>query len=121
MIPRRIAATVLLWSLWASAAVAQPAVITNALGPQCNFVTGRLSPACVPLFIGHLIQLVFGLVGTFFLFNVMYAGYQFAMGAWSGDKSKGKDRLQWSIIGLIVCASAFLILDVVLTVFLVGT
>lgn len=94
---------------------AQPAIITNTL-PGCDFTTGKLTAACIPLFIGHLIQVVFSLVSILFILNIIFAGYQFAIGAWSGEKSKGKDRLLWSIIGLIVCASAFLILDVVLTV-----
>ncbi len=97
-----------------------PSVITNKWGNTCDFTTGNLDPSCIPLFIGHLIQLVMGLVGTFFLFNIMFAGYQIAIGAWSGEKSKGKDRLLWSVIGLIICASAFLILDVILTVVLVS-
>lgn len=92
-----------------------PAIITD-LGPDCNFTTGKLIAACIPLFIGHLIEVIFSLVSIFFILNIIFAGYQFAIGAWSGEKSKGKDRLLWSIIGLIVCASAFLILDVVLTV-----
>ena len=98
--------------------IAKPGVIDprGADAIECNFTTGKLPPACIPLFIGHLIELVFGLVSIFFILNVIFAGYQLAIGAWSGEKSKGKDRLIWSIIGLIICAGAFLILDVVLNV-----
>jgi hypothetical protein len=113
---QRISAIIGMWFWQVQCVAAQPAVITSGLGSACNFRTGMLSPACIPLFIGHLIQLLFSLIGTFFLFNVMYAGYLLAVSGWSGDKPKGKDRLTWSIIGIIVCASAYLILDVVLTI-----
>ena len=97
-------------------AAASAQIITNV--PGCEFVTGRFSAACIPNFIAHLIQIVFGLVGIFFLLNIMYAGYQIAIGGVPGigDREKGKNRLTWSIIGFIVTACSFLIMDMVLTV-----
>lgn len=84
----------------------------------CNIVTGRMKAACIPIFIGSLVVTVFSVVSAFFLLNVIYAGYQIALGSWTGEKSEGKDRLQWSIIGLIICVCAFLILDLVMSVIL---
>jgi hypothetical protein len=101
-----------------AAAQAVPGIITNQLGANCDFVTGKLKPECIPRFIGFLIQQVFAFVSILFILNVIYAGFQIAKGAWDGEKSKGKDRLKWSIGGLIICASAYLILDVVLQVVL---
>ena len=78
-----------------------------------------MTAACIPSFIGHLIEFVYGFVGIFFILNVMYAGYELALGYMGeGDKGKGKDRLKWSIIGLIVATCSFLILDMVLNVVL---
>ena len=104
-------------SLLMPIAASAQAVITSGI-PGCDFSTGKITPACVPQFIGHLIEIVFGLVSSFFIINVMYAGYEIAMGAYTGGSENGKVRLRMSIIGLIVCASAFLILDVILTVVL---
>lgn len=99
-------------------AMAQPGIITGGIS-GCDFTTGWLSSACIPMFIGHLITFVFSFVGTFFVINVMYAGYELALGYMGeGDKGKGKERLKWSIAGLIVATCTFLILDLVLYVVL---
>lgn len=84
-------------------------VITDI--PGCDFKTGVLTASCIPNFIAHLIQLLFSLVSIFFLINVMYAGYQIALGYIRGEKAEGIDRLRWSIIGLVISVCSFLILD----------
>lgn len=89
-------------------------VITNL--PGCDFTTGNLQASCIPAFIGHLIQLVFGLISILFLLNVMYAGYQIALGYIRGEKAEGIERLRWSILGLIISVCAFLILDLAVSV-----
>lgn len=84
--------------------------------PGCNWTTGKLTASCIPIFIGHLVQTLFSLISVFFLINVMYAGYQIAMGAWSGENTAGKDRLRHSIIGLIVSVCCYLILDLIISI-----
>lgn len=109
------AITIILLGLTTEQALAQnPGIITNL--PGCDFVTGRLTAACVPIFVGHLITLVFSVVSAFFILNVMYAGYQIAMGSWTGEKSEGKDRVTWSVIGLVVTVCSYLILDLAISV-----
>jgi hypothetical protein len=94
-------------------------IITGNLD-GCDFKTGRLSASCIPIFIGHVIEYIFGLIGFFFIINVMYAGYQIAFGgAGIVEDGAGKQRLKWSIIGFVVTACSFLILDAILTVFIV--
>lgn len=98
-------------------AQADPSILSPALQTNdCNYITGQLKAKCIPIFIGHLVVQVFRLLSAFFVLNVLYAGYQVAIGAWSGEKSAGKDRLLWSVIGLIVSVLAFVILDLVLSV-----
>ena len=93
-------------------------VITDGI-PGCDFATGRLTATCIPFFVAHLIQLVFSLLGLFFLLNVMYAGYEIAMGAATGGgRESGMRRLQWAIIGFAVSVGSFLILDLAITVFI---
>lgn len=89
-----------------------------AIAHGCDFATGRLTSSCIPWFIGQLVVFVFQFISVLFLINVMYAGYQLAQGSLTGDKGKGKDRLTWSIVGLIVSVCSFLILDLVLNVLL---
>ncbi len=98
-------------------AKAQQGFITGDID-ECNFTTGRFGADCIPLYIAHLITLIFGLVGIFFIINIMYAGYQIAFGniPGVGDKEAGKNRLLWSIIGFLVTACSFLILDAVLSI-----
>jgi hypothetical protein len=113
---RASAITVLL--LVPAAALAQqvPGIITNI--PGCDFVTGKFTSMCIPMFIAHLIRFVFSLAGVFFVLNIMFAGYQIAIGSVPGigDKEKGKTRLLWSIIGFLVTVFSFVILDLVLSV-----
>jgi hypothetical protein len=90
-------------------------VITNL--PGCNFRTGMLQASCIPIFIGHLIQIVFSVISVLFILNVIYAGYEIAIGySTSGEKSKGVDRLRWSIIGLAVSVCAYLILNLAVSI-----
>lgn len=98
-----------------SAHAQQPGVIMKGL-TGCDFETGKLLAACIPVFIGHLVELIMYLVGAIFVINVMIGGYQYAIGVLQGDEGKGKDRIYWSIIGLIATTCAYLIIDLVLTV-----
>lgn len=95
-----------------------PGLVNPVNGQPCDFTTGKISAGCIPLFVGHLVQIVFSLLSAFFLLNVIFAGYQIAMGSWTGDKANGKDRLTWSIIGLVISVCAFLILDLIVSVVL---
>ncbi len=116
--PSSLSALLGVLSLLPFSAYAQnPGIVVNSPDPSvCNFQTGILKAACVPWFIGHLISVVFSVISAFFLINVMYAGYQIAMGSWTGEKSAGKDRLTWSIIGVIVAICSYLILDLVVSI-----
>lgn len=98
-----------------TASAQTPGVIQEGL-TGCDFATGRLKASCIPVFIGHLVQIIMYLVGAIFVINVMIGGYQYAIGVVQGDEGKGKERIYWSIIGLIVTTCAYLIIDLVLTV-----
>lgn len=102
-----------------ASAQGNPSVLPPGWGannPNCNVMTGNFKASCIPMFIGYLVALVFSFISAFFILNVIYAGYQIALGSWTGEKSEGKDRLTWSIIGLVVCVCAYLILDLVVSI-----
>lgn len=77
----------------------------------CDFVTGQLEARCIPNFIGYLVELIFGVVGLICLINIMIAGYELAASGVTEDKTAGKNRLTYSVIGAVVCVCAFLIVD----------
>lgn len=83
---------------------------------DCVIQSGQFKAKCIPELVGHIIVTIAQLLGAFFLINVMIAGYQIALGSWTGENAAGKDRLQWSVIGLIVCICAYLILNLFITV-----
>ena len=77
----------------------------------CDFTTGKLESRCIPNFIGYLVELIFGVVGLICLINIMIAGYELAASGITEDKTAGKNRLTYSVIGAVVCVCAFLIVD----------
>lgn len=82
----------------------------------CDFAGGEISADCVPIFLAHLIKFIFGFAGAVCLFMIIFAGYQIAISSLSGqDTSPGKQRIVWAIIGFIVCALAFFIIDFVIS------
>lgn len=87
----------------------------------CDFQTGQLSAACIPGFIGHVIQVVIGFIGAFLLINILIAGYQIAIANVIDDKAAGKNRLIWSLVGFTVAVSCYLIVDIILDMFLSGS
>ena len=108
---------------WLSAALAVPlamraqqaGIIVNYI-PGCNFQTGELTAACIPRFVAHLVQMVFMLIGIFFLMNIMIGGYQIVVASMGGnDSSKGKNRLIYSFVGFLVAAGSFALMDAILT------
>jgi len=93
---------------------AQEGIISSGV-PGCDFVSGTMTAACIPSFVGHVIQFLFGFTGVLCLFNIMIGGYQVAIGGATGDKEKGKQRITWTVIGLIMSLAAYLILDFILS------
>lgn len=103
----------LLLSLEERASAQNPQFIIS--GGGCDFDTGMLDASCIPWFIGHSIKTIFGLVGVFFLVQVLFAGYQIALSGVTDDKSAGKNRLIWSIVGFAACSMSYLIVDIILS------
>lgn len=104
-------------------ATASAQILTNLAGcpdytgaAGSGFISGRITAACIPAFIAHLVQLIFGVIGIFFVINLMIAGYQIAFGGFTGDKEGGKNRFKWSLIGLAIAVCSFVILDTVVSI-----
>lgn len=105
---------------WGIVTVSAQSLIDASLEGTCKWSTGRMTAACLPMFIGHVITVLVGMLGAFFVINVMIAGFQITVGAAIGDKEKGKERLRWSIIGFVVSVLCYVILNVIFSV-LTGT
>lgn len=101
---------------WAVEAYAlTPTLIPGATG-LCNFFTGKFPATCVPDYIAYLIGVIFSLSGAIFLLMVILGGYQYViskMGGGGGEE--GKARVRFAIIGFVVTALSFYIVDFVLS------
>lgn len=87
---------------------------------QCNFITGELDANCLPFYIAYLIKIIFELTGAVFLLMVIIGGYQYVISkATGGGGDEGKARVRFAIIGFLVTALSFYIVDFILTSFIV--
>lgn len=92
--------------------MSNPSLIPASGGTAgCNFVTGDISASCIPDYIRYLLQIIFMFIGAFFLLMIIIAGYQIAIGSAIGDKEAGKNRLKMAIVGFIISALSFFIVD----------
>lgn len=83
----------------------------------CNLIEGVINAGqCIPLFIAHTIQFVFGFAGGVAILMIMFAGYEIVIGSLPGGSSEsGKNRLTWAIIGFIMCATSFFIMEFIIS------
>lgn len=109
-----IAGAATLTALVPSLAFAQPtSIITGIAG--CDFATGQVTAACGPAFLAHIIQFVFGLSGAFAVIMIIIAGYQIALAkVFNRDRSEGFTRLRVAIVGFILCACSWFIVDFII-------
>jgi hypothetical protein len=108
----------------ASLAYAQsliPADPETSLGAGCDLIEGNVNARCVISFIKWLISWFVPAVGFYFLLMLLIGGYQIALGNVTGDKEGGKDRVKWAIIGFIITALSFFIIDFVISAISTGT
>ena len=90
---------------------------TGVIG-DCSFVTGDFSFDCIPLYLGYLIRLAFGMAGGFAVFQILQGGYEYALSGLPTpivDKESAKKRITNAIIGLIVVVFAYLIIDTIVS------
>lgn len=90
------------------------AFITNGIS-GCNFSTGELEASCIPNFIAHTIQTIFGFTGAICILMLILAGYEYILGSLpggvAGSKESAIERLKWAIGGFIISSLAFFIID----------
>lgn len=118
----RIALFVTTLLFFSPIATAQTFIPASGLlpGTDCSFITGDFEFNCIPIYVGYLIQTVFALTGGFALMEILTSGYEIAMSGITGDKEKGKKRLQWALIGLALSILSFLIVDFAISMLLLG-
>ena len=88
---------------------------TGNLGAGCNFVTGNIGFACIPLYIGYVIRAILPLAGVLFLLSIIFSGYKYMLGSISSEGVEaGKKRLMASIIGFVVVILSYLIVDTII-------
>jgi hypothetical protein len=68
-------------------------------------------------FIGTIIKYVIGLLGVFLVALIIYGGVTYATAAGSEERAKtGKNILTYAIIGVVICALAFVLTDYTLRI-----
>lgn len=83
---------------------------------NCDFVSGVLDAACVPSMISYVIAFIFSLIGLFAVIQIMIAGYQIALAKATGrDRSDGLTRLRVALIGFVLCAFSWYIIDFIVS------
>ncbi|MDD5041516.1 MAG: hypothetical protein PHX87_04145 [Candidatus Peribacteraceae bacterium] len=103
--------------MWIPRAAAQTlSLIPDGGVPGCDFASGDLVKDCIPLFIAHVIRVVFGFVGGVCLILILISGYRILLAVVTGgDKSTGFEMLRWAIIGFITSALTFFIIDFIIS------
>ena len=108
-------------STTASAAGALPPVTLippagNALYLVCDFTTGVIHYNCIPYYLSYVIQFIFGLTGAACILMIIIAGFQIAIAKAVGkDRNEGLTRLRVALIGFILCALSWFILDFIIS------
>jgi hypothetical protein len=98
----------------ATAYATTPSIITEDSG--CDFVTGQIEASCVPEFIAHVIQTVFTFTGGICFILILISGYRLLVSVVTGgDKTQGMEMLRWAVVGFVVSALTFFIIDFVIS------
>lgn len=94
-----------------------PALIPAEEITGCDFKTGEIHAACLPNYLAYLIGALFSITGVIFLLMLIIGGYQYVLGsAGYGNKEEGIARIRFAVIGFIVTALSFYIVEFVLDV-----
>ena len=92
-----------------------PTLVPASFKGGCSFASGVMSAQCVPNYIAYLIGTIFELTGAVFLLMVIVGGYQYVFGkATGGGGEEGKARVRFAIIGFLITALSFYIVDFIL-------
>lgn len=99
-------------------AAATPSLIDNSLAAGgCNLLNGTINAGrCIPFFIAHTIRFLFTFAGGICILMIVFAGYEIVIGSLPGGSSEsGKNRLTWALIGFIMAAASFFIMDFIIS------
>ncbi|MDP6561626.1 MAG: hypothetical protein QF793_01745 [Candidatus Peribacteraceae bacterium] len=99
-------------------AASTPSLIDSSLkSVGCDFTEGFINAGqCIPAFIAHTIRFVFGFAAGIAIVMIIFAGYEIVIGSLPGGSSEsGKNRLTWAIIGFIMAATSFFIMDFIIS------
>lgn len=95
---------------------AQPvSLIGNDVPCRGKFISGQITADCIPLYIAYVIQQVFKFTGAICLIAIMIGGFQYALGNLVGGKDKALATIRWAVLGMIISALSFFIIDFILS------
>jgi hypothetical protein len=100
--------------------IVAPLIPASGMIGRCSFITGDIHFDCIPLYVGYIIQGIFGLLGTICLLMIIWAGYEWMIAGLQGDTSGAKKRLTNALLGLALSVFSFLIVDTIVSVLFSG-
>lgn len=90
--------------------VSAQAIISDGI-EGCDFKSGQIVADCIPKYIAYLIEMLFGFTGAICLIVILVGGFQYALGNVAGGKDKAMATLRYGIIGMIVSALSYVIVN----------
>lgn len=90
-----------------------PSIISSEID-GCDFASGQINADCVISFLQYLIQLIFSLLGAFFLLMIVIGGYRYAIGPAINDKEGGRNQIFSAIKGFMIAAFSFFIISFII-------
>lgn len=82
--------------------------------PSCDFATGYLHWNCIPDYIVMISAALVSFVASICVLLLMYNGFRYMLGpVTEGSTDNAKKGIRYSIIGLVICILAYVIVDLV--------
>ncbi len=81
----------------------------------CDFKTGQIDADCIPEYIAYVIKQLFAFTGGICIIVIMIGGTMWVLGNAAGGTDKAKDVIRWGIIGMIISALSFFIIDFIIS------
>ncbi len=79
----------------------------------CALISGRVKFAYVPFYATYVLQLGMILSGVIAMFFVIIGGYSYTFSGLTDDKETGRNTIKYAIIGLVVSAFSWIIVELV--------
>ena len=81
----------------------------------CSIMTGKISLSYLSIFISYALRFLSIIAGTVSILFIIVGGYQYVIGGITESQDEAKNTIKNAIIGLIVSTSAWIIVNIILS------